>query len=194
MSDQPLSAAKAGAAQARSAIPNKDAPEAAAFRIQREAEAAGALRDSLAQLVENDETLALDMIEGETSLVECIDALLEANTQDAVIVAGVERVASDLSARKIRVEGRIQMRRALIEQAMLTAEIKKLERPAATLSLANRPASLIVADESAIPSRFWIAADPKLDRKALSAALKEGEAVTGAALSNAAPSLTVRVK
>ena len=194
MTDTLSSAAKAGAAQARSAIPNKDAPEAAAFRIQREAEAAGALRDSLAQLVENDETLALDMIEGETSLVECIDALLEANTQDAVIVAGVERVASDLSARKSRVEGRIQMRRALIEQAMLTAEIKKLERPAATLSLANRPASLIVADESAIPSRFWIAADPKLDRKALSAALKEGETVTGAALSNAAPTLSVRVK
>ena len=181
-----------------SAAETRPAQEAAggAADIQRQALAAKNLRESIAQLMENgdDEELAVDMIEGETSLLECIDALLEANTQDAVIVAGVERVASDLSARKSRVAGRIQMRRALIEQAMLTAEIKKLERPAATLSLANRPASLIVADESAIPSRFWIAADPKLDRKALSAALKEGEAVTGAALSNAAPTLSVRVK
>lgn len=173
--------------------PNKR-PDAA--DIHREAQAAKALRESIAQLLANDgdEHLAIDMIEGETSLLECIDALLAANTQDAVIVAGVEKVAADLSARKSRVEGRIQMRRALIEQAMMTAEIKKLERPAATLSLANRPASLVIADESAIPSRFWVAADPKLDRKALSAALKEGEAVTGATLSNAAPSLTVRVK
>ena len=188
MTDQPLSSA----AETRTG----QEPAGGAADIQRQALAAKNLRESIAQLMENgdDEELAVDMIEGETSLLECIDALLEANTQDAVIVAGVERVASDLSARKSRVAGRIQMRRALIEQAMLTAEIKKLERPAATLSLANRPASLIVADESAIPSRFWIAADPKLDRKALSAALKEGEAVTGAALSNAAPSLTVRVK
>jgi len=163
-------------------------------QIDREAQAAKALRESLAALIENDEGLALDMIEGETSLVECIDALLEANTQDAVIVAGAEKVVADLEARAKRVEDRIRMRRGLIEQAMVIAEIKKLERPAATLSLTNRPASLIVSDEAAIPSRFWVAADPKLDRKALSAALKEGEAVTGAALSNAAPSLTVRVK
>lgn len=164
--------------------------------IQRQAQAAKALRESIAQLLENDgdEHLAIDMIEGETSLLECIDALLAANTQDAVIVAGVEKVAADLSARKSRVEGRIQMRRALIEQAMLTAEIKKLERPAATLSLSNRAPSAVIADEASIPSRFWIAADPKLDRKALLAALKAGEAVPGAALSNAAPTLSVRVK
>ena len=138
--------------------------------------------------------LALDMIEGETSLVECVDALLEANTQDAVIVAGAEKVVADLEARAKRVEDRIRMRRGLIEQAMVIAEIKKLERPTATLSLTNRAAALIVSDEASIPSRFWVAADPKLDRKALSAALKQGEAITGATLSNAAPSLTVRVK
>ena len=110
------------------------------------------------------------------------------------VVAGAEKVVADLEARAKRVEDRIRMRRGLIEQAMVIAEIKKLERPAATLSLTNRPASLVVSDEAAIPSRFWVAADPKLDRKALSAALKEGEAVAGATLSNAAPSLTVRVK
>lgn len=190
----PVTDTLSSAAKAPTTANNGVGEGRAYHQIDREAQAARALRESLAALIENDEGLALDMIEGETSLVECVDALLEANTQDAVIVAGAEKVVADLEARAKRVEDRIRMRRGLIEQAMVIAEIKKLERPAATLSLTNRPASLIVSDEAAIPSRFWVAADPKLDRKALGAALKDGEAVTGATLSNAAPSLTVRVK
>lgn len=166
----------------------------AAFAIKREAEAAQSLRESLAQLIENDESLALDMIEGETSLVECIDALLLANTQDAVLVQGAERVVADIEGRATRFKNRISMRRALIEQAMVTAEIKKLERPAGTLSLSNRAPSAVVVNEADIPARFWVASDPKLDKKALAAALKDGETVAGATLSNAAPSLTIRVK
>lgn len=166
----------------------------ATYQIDREAEAAKSLRESLAKLAEGDEELMLDMIEGETSLVECIDALLLRGAADRSLVVGIEAVSSDLQTRKARVEKRIAFDRALIEQAMVIAEIPKLERPAATLSLANRQASLRVENEADIPAEFWIAGAPKLDRKALSAALKEGRAVTGAALSNAAPSLTVRVK
>lgn len=162
--------------------------------IEREARAAAGLRESLRQLGENDETLALDMIEGETSLVECIDALLLANAHDGATVTGIAVVMADLDDRAARVQKRIDMRRALVEQALLTAEIKKLERPAATLSMANRPASVTVADEASIPAEFWIAGAPKLDRKALKAALTEGRPVPGASLTNAAPSLTVRVK
>lgn len=162
--------------------------------IERQALAAKNLRESIAQLIENDESLALDMIEGETSLVECIDALLEQNAHDGALIEGAAKVMSDLDARASRVQRRVDTRRALIEQAMLTAEIKKLERPTATLTMANRAASLRIDDEASIPAEFWVAAAPKLDRKALSAALKDGRPVTGAALSNAAPSLTVRVK
>lgn len=166
----------------------------ATYRIDREAEAAKGLRESLAKLAEGDEELMLDMIEGETSLVECIDALLLRGAADKGLAVGIDAVMADLQARKARVEKRIAFDRALIEQAMMIAEIAKLERPAATLSLANRPAAVRVDNEADIPAEFWTAGAPKLDRKALAAALKEGRAVTGAALSNAAPSLTVRVK
>lgn len=170
--------------------PNK---RPAASNIEREALAARNLRESLGQLAANDEDLALDMIEGETSLVECIDALLEQNTADRALVEGIDKVVSDLEGRKERVVRRVDARRALVEQAMLTAEIKKLERPTATLTMANRAPSLRIDSESDIPAEYWTAGAPKLDRKALAAALKE-RPVAGAALSNAAPSLTVRTK
>jgi hypothetical protein len=162
-------------------------------QIDREARAAKGLRESLAQLAA-DEELALDTIEGETSLFECVDALLLANTHDRAVIEGIQKVMADLDSRAARIERRHDLRRALIEQAMLTAEIKKVERPAATLSLANRPAFLVVDDEASIPAEFWTLGAPKLDRKAVAAALKDGRPVPGAALSNAAPSLTVRVK
>lgn len=162
--------------------------------IERQALAAKNLRESIVQLAQGDEDMILDMTEGETSLFECIDALLEQNTHDGALIEGTARVMADLDARASRVQKRVDTRRALIEQAMLTAEIKKLERPAATLTMANRAASVRIDSEADIPAEFWVAAAPKLDRKALSAALKEGRPVTGATLSNAAPSLTVRVK
>lgn len=162
--------------------------------IERQALAAKNLRESIVQLAQGDEDMILDMTEGETSLFECIDTLLEQNTHDGALIEGTAKVMADLDARAARVQKRVDTRRALIEQAMLTAEIKKLERPTATLTMANRAASLRIDSEADIPAEFWVAAAPKLDRKALSAALKEGRPVTGAALSNAAPSLTVRVK
>ena len=164
------------------------------YRLTREAEAARAIRESLAALGETDEELLLDMAEGETSLFECIDALLLRMSADRALVVGTDSVIADLDARKRRVEKRIALDRSLIEQAMAIAELSKVERPAATLSLAARAPALRLDDESAIPAEFWTAGPPKLERKALTDALKEGRPVPGAALSNAAPSLTVRVK
>ena len=164
------------------------------YRIQREAEAAKALRDSLAKLGEGDAELLLDMTEGETSLFECIDALLLRMASDKALVVGTDAVVADLEERKRRIQKRIEFDRGLIEQAMSIAELQKIERPAATLSLAARAPSLRVDDEAAIPAEFWTAGAPKLERKALTEALKEGRPIPGAALSNAAPSLTVRTK
>lgn len=164
------------------------------YRIAREAEAAKAIRESLAKLGETDAELLLDMTEGETSLFECIDALLLRMASDKALVIGTESVVSDLEERKRRVEKRIAFDRGLIEQAMAIAELPKIERPAATLSLSSRAPSLRVDDEAAIPAEFWTAGAPKLERKALTEALKEGRPIPGVALSNAAPSLTVRTK
>jgi len=161
----------------------------------REALAAKALRESIAALnAGDDEDLVLDTIEGETGLFEAIDALLARLIADKGLISGLAGAYAELAARQARFERRVETTRALIEQALSIAEIVKLERPAATLSMTQRGPKLEVATEAEIPARFWKASDPKLDRKALTDALKAGEDIAGAYLSNAAPTLAIRTK
>jgi hypothetical protein len=184
----------------------------------REAQAAKSLRESIAAL-DADDALLLDTIEGETNLFETIDAVLARMAHDQAHVKGCEAVIEDLGARKTRFEHRIKSDRALIEQALLIAEIDtKVERPAGTLSLAKRAPVLVVETEAEIPVQYWKAGAPTLDKKTLTEALRARRAaldalaaiddpeakaaaiaalppeIPGATLSNAAPSLTIRTK
>lgn len=160
----------------------------------REAQAVASLRASLAAVDADDEALLLDTIEGETGLFEVIDAIIGRMVENRVMIAGLESVISDLETRKARYDQRIKADRTLIEQAMMIADLPKIERPAATLSLANRPPKALVEEESSIPPQFWKTGAPTLDKAALLAALKDGETIPGARLDNAAPSLTARFK
>lgn len=161
----------------------------------KEAAAVAALRASLAQIGLDGDEEALDIaIEGETNLIEAIDKLLLQIAQDEALEAGALRAADDIKARAERFGKRAEAARAVIEQAFMVAELDKVERPTATLFLTRRGPKAEIAEEAAIPAEFWKAGDPRLDRKALLAALKEGRAVPGACLSNCAPSLTVRSK
>ena len=157
----------------------------------REAEAVAALRESLAS-IELDEGEVADLIEGETSLFEAIDKLLVRMVDAHLMLDGIKTAVERLQARKERFERVVETNRALIEQAMLIADVQKIDRPTHGLTLAKRPAKVEVIDEAAIPARFWVASDPKLDKRALGDALKAGDAVEGAAMVTPAPSLTIR--
>lgn len=158
----------------------------------KEAKAVAALRATIADLNGDDELLA-DTIEGETSLFEVIDSLLLRMADSRVQIDGAAVVIGDLESRQARFKARLDTDRAMIEQAMMIAELTTVERPVATLSLANRPPKVMIETEADIPAEFWKAAEPTLDRKALLAALKE-RSIPGATLSNQAPSLTVRTR
>lgn len=159
----------------------------------KEAAAAKSMRESLQALGENDADLLADMVEGETSFMEAVDTILARIEEDQALVVGTEKSISDLEARKARFVKRIETSRAVLEQAIMIAEIDtKIERPTATVFLTRRPAKLELVAEDEIPARFWKAADPKLDKKAVIDALKAGEAVPGATLNNQSPSLTIR--
>lgn len=182
----------------------------------KEAKAAKCLRDSIAAL-DGDDELLIDTIEGETRLFETIDAILLRMANDNAHVIGCEQVIDNLKARKARFENRIKSDRALIEQALMVAEIEvKIERPAGTLSLSKRAPVLVVETESDIPAEYWKPSDPTLDKKALTEALKDRRKaldelpddpearaaalaalpaeIPGVTLSNAAPSLSIRTK
>lgn len=160
----------------------------------KEAQAVAALKESLRQLGEgDDETLLMDSIEGETSLTEAVDELLEAIAHSTAMAEAARAAAARIGDRAERFDKRAEVARAVIEQALMIAELQKLERPIATLSLVNRPPKVEVTEEAEIPAEFWKVGDPKLDKKSLLSALKEGRPVPGACLSNAAPSLTIRM-
>lgn len=180
----------------------------------KEARAAAALRESIASLNEDD-ALLIDMIEGETSFMECLDALLVEEALTSGLIDGVKSAAEAIGGRRARLEKRKETVRALIEQALMIAEIDvKIERPVATISLAKRPPVIVIETEADIPAQYWKASEPTLDRKAIGDALKarakllddlpeDADAraaalaslppeIPGVTLSNAAPTLTLR--
>lgn len=166
--------------------------------LQREKSAA---RDLLLNLrhegAADDTELVADAIEGETNLLEAIAEALNEIDECDVIEAGCKAKVAEYDGRASAAGKRRDRIRAAIEQAMVATEQPALRLPAATLSITRRAPGLIVTNEADIPARFYVqppAPPPKLDKKALLAALTANEAIPGAGLDNGTVSLTVRRK
>lgn len=183
----------------------------------KEAQAVKALRESMAAVLGDDHELLMDTIEGETQYLETIDALLKTYVEYLGQAKGLAGVIEQLKARSKRLDDSAKSIKALIEQSMAIADLELAKRPIATLSMSKRAASLVITEESDIPARFWRAGDPVLDRSGLTeelraraealaslpedpearaaavAALEAMPPIPGAELSNAAPTLTIRI-
>lgn len=139
----------------------------------------------------DDPDVMLILAEGETSLLEVIDCMLIADLNDETLVQGLKAAKDTMSARLHRLEERRKSRRVILEQALLLLERKSLERPSATLVLAERPSTLLVEEEAKIPTRFFDL-KPVLNRRLAKDALEAGEEVPGARLSGGLLTLSVR--
>ena len=160
--------------------------------LQIEGEAARALLANIRDVIGDDEEMIATAVEGETGLVEIIS---EAVNRIAQLNAHCEAIVQQVSALKTRgerFEGQADRLRAAIHAAMGHANLRKLELPQATLSIRAVPPKVEITSEADIPAKFWIAQDPKLDKKAVLAALKAKEDVPGAALSNGGETLSCR--
>lgn len=181
----------------------------------KEAVALEALLADFRDMIADDPDLALDLAEGQTNAMEIIDALVVAESLDEELIAGAKKAKETIDTRIKRFQARIERRRAMIERFLLIMEQKKLERPAATISLANRKLSVEITDESALPSEFFTQPAPVVDKKKLNArvaelmAAREAELAAakaegrepqlpalpdGVALGNGGVSLTIRRK
>ncbi|MEI9428653.1 siphovirus Gp157 family protein [Mesorhizobium sp. Cs1299R1N3] len=138
-----------------------------------------------ADIFDGDEGFLIDAIEGETSLIEVITAALNSRDEDLMMLTGIEAKQEELATRKKRLEATAERKKSLIEKAMLAAEIKTLPLPVATLSISNRAPGLLVVEESDIPSAYFKTPEPpapKLDKKALTSALRDRKAKLDAAI------------
>jgi hypothetical protein len=141
----------------------------------------------------DDETLA-DTLEGATNLHEAIGALVRSALDDEDMVSALRVRLEAYKQRLDRLGQRIKTKRTLAQTAMEDAGIDKIMEADFTLSLRNAPPSVVITDEAAIPEWLWIPQKPKLDKRGLLDALKAGTAVTGAELTNAQRTLSVRTK
>ena len=162
-----------------------------ADKLNREATAA---KDLIAAIRAEyaDDDLVHDATEGETSMMEAIDAALIEIDECEAIIAGCKVQADVLIGRARKFEQRKDRVRALIEQAMLIADLPTAKRPTATVTVKRTPPKPIVADESLIPSRFFKSPPPVIDKAAINSAVKDGETIPGVTFDNGGISLQVR--
>lgn len=161
--------------------------------MHREIKAVEALRAGLASMTDDTEVIR-DTIEGASNLHEIIRAVLMSIDEDQALVDGIDARLSDLGERKRRFKARIEAKRAQVEQAMTIGELPRIEMDLGTFYLSNVAPKAVPTDESLIPSEFFEPQPPKLDTKALLAALKEGRSIPGAELSNGGVTLVLRRK
>ncbi len=156
-----------------------------------EAEAARSLLANIRDVIGDDEQAAADAIEGETNLREAISSAVDRLAEIDGMASVVRSREQSLRERRDRLERQAEHIRTAIVAAMGHAEMKKLELPQATITLKAVPAKAVAVNEADIPSEFWKRSDPKLDMRAVLAALKQGP-VPGATLSNGGETVQIR--
>lgn len=162
--------------------------------VQIQGEAARSLLANIRDVIGDDDEMIATAVEGETSLIEAISGGVDRIEELKAHREAIETRIKDLQTRRDRFEDQEGRIKAAIHIAMGQAELPKIELPQATLSLRAVPPKAEITDEALVPSKYWKAQDPKLDKKAVLDALKAKEDVPGASLSNGSQSISIRVK
>ena len=153
--------------------------------------AAAEIRDILED--DPDEAAFLDTLDGATDALDIADAIISRSMHAAAMAAAAKAQAQDNAARAKRYEAREEACRGLMLQLIDAMGVKKLERPAATISRRAGGVSCIITDEAAIPSQLCKTVTTP-DKSAIKAQLLAGETVPGAALVTGDDGVTVRVR
>lgn len=139
-----------------------------------------------------DEALRIGMIEGETDAFEFLSKLTRKIGEAKALTEGTDLYIKELRERTARVDRRIEGLRFLAFKVMEAADLKKAELPEATLSIRNGVPKVVITDEAALPDILCrIKREP--DKTKIKELLERGP-VNGAVLSNAEPTLSIRVK
>jgi len=141
-----------------------------------------------------DEQTLADTVEGLTDLHEILIAILRSALADEALTTGLKLRISEMQERLNRLQDRASKRRQIAKDVMVECDLKKLTAPDFTASIRPGMPALMVIDEAAVPGIYWEPREPRLNRQGLVADLKQGADITGVALSDPEPVLSVRVK
>jgi hypothetical protein len=166
----------------------------AGHALHRQTEAARILLANFRDVLGDDEQAIADTVEGETDLVEAIQRGVTRLSEVEAMVTGLNSRMEKLKARCDRLSKQAEHLRTSIQTAMEVSGRKTVETELATLSRSRTPPKVVVTKEEDIPAAYWVRGEPKLDKKALLAALKalsQDEKIPGAELSNGGETLTI---
>ena len=141
-----------------------------------------------------DEQTLADTVEGLTDLHEIVAAIVRAALADEALATGLKGRIAEMQDRLDRLQDCAAKRRQIARGVMVELDIKKITAPDFTVSIRPGMPSLLVLDEAAVPSIYWEPREPRLNRQGLVNDLKQGAEITGVALSNPEPVLSVRTR
>lgn len=139
-----------------------------------------------------DDQLILDMVEGQTDVMECAQAVLDIIDEDQILLDGIAAHLEAINARKDRIKHSLERRKALLQRMLDKLGVKSLKLPTATLTVRKGVPSVVITDENEIPKAF-IVLKPSIDKKKLKNVLQSAD-IPGATLSNSPDTLTIRRK
>jgi hypothetical protein len=133
------------------------------------------------QLGEDDQAIA-DTISGETGFFELVDIVLNRLAELEDYINAITTQGRKLNDRNSRFKSQHEGLRKALLSAMLQAKLDRVERPVGTAAQRKTARSAVIEDENLIPDTYKIPQPAQVDKKALTAALKDGP-VPGAKLS-----------
>lgn len=166
----------------------------AGHELYRQTEAARVLIANWRDVLGEDAQATADMVEGETDLHAAIEHGLRRIAEIEILETGIKATLENLKARCSRLVEQKENLRTSLTVAMELAELPKLETALGTIALKRVPAKLQIVDEAAIPSKFFKPQEPKLDKLALTTALKANEIVPGAQMDNGGVTISITTR
>ena len=143
-----------------------------------------------------DESLLADILGSDPDTCDAMDVLhrvLRAAVHAKDMAEAADARAKVITERRDRYKRRAEMLRGIGFAAMDALGTARVELPDLTASVATGRPSVVVTDEAAVPDTF-IRMTRAPDKTLIAAALKAGETVPGAEMSNAMPVLSIRSK
>jgi hypothetical protein len=141
-----------------------------------------------------DEQTLADTVEGLTDLHEIVAAIVRAALADEALATGLKGRIAEMQDRLARLQDSAAKRRQIAKDVMIELDLKKITAPDFTVSIRPGTPALMVIDEAAVPSIYWEPREPRLNRQGLVNDLKQGAEISGVALSNPEPVLSVRTR